>query len=340
MSSFSFSLEEFSRVFDALGELYALSGPKRFPGKGRFSGTDLVKYAPLVSFDELELDEKSSMSPKSLVFPPDETTFYFNGDEFTEAPLEDERETVVFLRPCDINGFRRLDAIFLENGGTKDPYYLRRREKLHFFMIECATSFENCFCVSMGSNVAGEYAVALRFGQDSVLVQVKEELFASLFASGAPSEFTPEFVRENARTVEVPDVDEMPPELFLHPLWDEYDARCIACGRCNTSCVTCTCFSTRDIFYADSRRSGERRRVWDGCHLDGFTDMAGGHSFRKKKGERMRFKTFHKIYDFKKRFGYNMCVGCGRCDDVCPEYISFAECINKVAAALKGGDAK
>jgi anaerobic sulfite reductase subunit A len=30
-----------------------------------------------------------------------------------------------------------------------------------------------------------------------------------------------------------------------------------------------------------------------------------------------------------------MCVGCGRCDDICPEYISFSNIINKVNAAVK-----
>ena len=30
-----------------------------------------------------------------------------------------------------------------------------------------------------------------------------------------------------------------------------------------------------------------------------------------------------------------MCVGCGRCDDVCPEYISYSQIINKVSAAVK-----
>ncbi len=58
--------------------------------------------------------------------------------------------------------------------------------------------------------------------------------------------------------------------------------------------------------------------------------MAGGHDYRTKNGERMRFKTMHKIYDYHKRFGKHMCVGCGRCDDVCPEYISFSKCINKL----------
>ncbi|MCC8177608.1 MAG: 4Fe-4S dicluster domain-containing protein [Cloacibacillus sp.] len=71
------------------------------------------------------------------------------------------------------------------------------------------------------------------------------------------------------------------------------------------------------------------------CMADGFTDVAGGGSYRKKSGERMRFKTLHKIYDFKERFGYQMCVGCERCDDACPEYISFSHCINRLAEAIK-----
>lgn len=340
MAAFSFSREAFASALETLGGRYSLWGPKRLKGKGRFFGTDLVTYAPLESFDDLETEEKSSVSPKEIVFPPDETLFFFTGDRFSEPPLEDDRETVVFLRPCDINGFRRLDAIFLENGGTPDPFYLRRREKLHFFLIECRESFENCFCVPMGSNATDNYAAAFRFGENSVEAEVKDSRFVEFFASGTPSSFAPEFVTENLKKVTLPAVEEMPPEMFTSPLWDEYDTRCIACGRCNTSCVTCTCFSSLDLFYSDSRSCGERRRVWDGCHLDGFTDMAGGHSFRKKKGERMRFKTFHKIYDFRKRFGCDMCVGCGRCDDVCPEYISFSECINRVSEALKGGETR
>ena len=86
----------------------------------------------------------------------------------------------------------------------------------------------------------------------------------------------------------------------------------------------------QDTKLSDDNKIGERRRVWTGCHVDGFTDMAGGHSFRDKNGERMRFKTMHKINDFYKRFDEHMCVGCGRCDDVCPEYISFSKCINKL----------
>ena len=29
------------------------------------------------------------------------------------------------------------------------------------------------------------------------------------------------------------------------------------------------------------------------------------------------------------------CVGCGRCDTVCPEYISYSACINKLNQAVR-----
>jgi anaerobic sulfite reductase subunit A len=91
----------------------------------------------------------------------------------------------------------------------------------------------------------------------------------------------------------------------------------------------------QDIFYKENARTGERRRVWASCHVDGYMDMAGGMSFRKVNGQRMRYKVLHKIYDYKNRFGYHMCTGCGRCDDICPEYISYSACINKLAAAME-----
>lgn len=69
--------------------------------------------------------------------------------------------------------------------------------------------------------------------------------------------------------------------------------------------------------------------------MDGYTEIAGGVDFRKTQGERMRFKVMHKICDFEKRFGSTMCVGCGRCDTVCPEYISYTTLINKLSQRKK-----
>ena len=116
----------------------------------------------------------------------------------------------------------------------------------------------------------------------------------------------------------------------------QYDpTRCIGCGRCNYACPTCSCYTMQDVYYTDNGKVGERRRVGSSCMVDGYTNVAGGGQYRKTQGERMRFKTLHKIRDFRKRFGYDMCVGCGRCDDICGEYISFSNIINKVAAAVE-----
>ena len=64
--------------------------------------------------------------------------------------------------------------------------------------------------------------------------------------------------------------------------------------------------------------------------------MAGGHSFRPTAGDRMRYKVLHKFHDYKARFkDYHMCVGCGRCIDRCPEFISIAATVEKMAKAIE-----
>lgn len=149
-----------------------------------------------------------------------------------------------------------------------------------------------------------------------------------LLPSLRPAEVHPDYVTENREKVTLP--KHLSNESFTLELWQEYGSRCIGCGRCNFVCPTCTCFTMQDIFYQDNPRVGERRRVWASCQVDGYTDMAGGHVYRKSQGDRMRFKVMHKIHDFAKRTGYPMCVGCGRCDAVCPEYISYSNCINRL----------
>lgn len=75
---------------------------------------------------------------------------------------------------------------------------------------------------------------------------------------------------------------------------------------------------------------------WASCMVPGFSDMAGGHHFRQSAGERLRYRALHKVNDYKARNGTeHMCVGCGRCDDRCPQYIKFSRIINKMTAAVR-----
>ena len=142
----------------------------------------------------------------------------------------------------------------------------------------------------------------------------------------------PSHVTQNDITVTIP--SNLTTEVSNSTMWNEYDNRCINCGRCNFVCPTCTSFTMQDLYYSENGKVGERRRVWASCMVDGFTDVAGGGSYRQKNGQRMRFKVLHKVLDYKQRNGYHMCVGCGRCDDICPEYISFSNCINKLQNAM------
>lgn len=330
--------KDFNDILNQLKSEYKIYGPKRFENKGRFSDTDVIGYGEIDKLEDIVLDEKTYFSPKEIIYPIRQTLFYFTEDE-VKVPDAPEDKVIVFLRPCDINGIKRLDTIFLENGPYKDVYYERLREKVKFFMIECTEGFDSCFCVSMNSNKTHDYAVAIRFNEENVLIDLKDRDLLEYFENyGKAEEFTPEYIKENKAKVSIPYPEKVTNEMFEHEVWQEYTRRCIGCGRCNTSCITCSCFTMQDVYYDANKKVGERRRVWASCQIDGFTDMAGGHGFREKQGQRMRFKTMHKINDFYKRFGFHMCVGCGRCDDVCPEYISFSKCINKLYSIVEEGN--
>lgn len=317
---------KFNEGLKYLKKDYRIFAPVMIPFKGTFSDTDMIRYKEVSTFEEMEFAQKSNFSPKEVVLPINQVLFYFTEKEFKESDL-DNKKILIFLRACDINGIKRLDEIYLNNGEEKDYFYKHIREKIKFALVGCKESFRNCFCVSMDSNKTDNYSLGLNIEGEALYLDIKDNEFEVF--NGETVEFNISYVTENLISVDVPEnIDSN--EMIVNPIWDEYDTRCIGCGRCNFVCPTCSCFTMQDIFYKENENVGERRRVWASCQVDGYTDIAGGNSFRKKQGERMRFKTMHKINDFKKRFGYNMCVGCGRCDDACPQYISFSKCIEKI----------
>lgn len=327
--SYKITNDKFDLYLEKWSKEYEIYGPVSIKAGGRFSDTDNIRYEKISRLEEIEYKKKSTFSAKEVLFPVTETLFNIRNEQLSE-PLYIEKKYLIFLRSCDIHAIDRLDTMFLKTGNIEDPYYKRRRENTKFVLIGCSESFENCFCVSMGSNKTENYSMGLKFLDNEVHIEVKDSSFLEDFADASEIEFTADFVRENNYSVSLPDIDKIDFTLFSDEMWEDYEKRCIACGRCNYSCPTCSCFSTTDIKYGENPENGERRRVWAGCQVDKFSDMAGGHTFRKDHGSRMRFKTMHKVYDFKKRFDKTMCVGCGRCDDRCPEYISFAKCINLV----------
>ena len=323
---------EFQNLINNLKKDYNLYAPKMFKGTGTFSDTDIVRYDSISNIDDIEFIKKSNYSFKEAILPITQTLFYFTEDEVKEANIEREKGALIFLRSCDLHAVKRLDQIYLKNG-YEDYYYKRLRDNVKFVLIGCSESFDNCFCVSMNSNKCDEYDLAVNIRDNYFELDCKNNEFKPLLNSYKELDVEIDYVKENDIKVKV--AENLSLDVYKSKMWDEYDARCINCGRCNFVCPTCTCFTMQDIFYTDNGKVGERRRVHASCMVDEYTDVAGGGAYRKKNGERMRFKVMHKVFDYKKRNGYTMCVGCGRCDDACPEYISYSNCINKLEDAMK-----
>ena len=327
--------EGFGQVLKALGQTFRLYAPVLKKGEGRFADDDVVRYDFIGDESELELEKRSEYAFKEFLLPLSETLFFFTEEQVKEADI-DERPVIIFLRSCDMHAIKRLDYIYLHNGEHEDAFYRRRREKVRFALIGCEKSCEDCFCVDMKSNRVEEgYVFSVDKMDGLYRCDVPDAEISKIFADagGREEKVTPCFVRENAVRVTVP--EDVPLSIYQSELWDEYSVRCINCGRCTLVCPTCTCYTMQDVFYTDNGKVGERRRVNASCMIDGYTTVAGGGQYRRKYGERMRFKVLHKLHDFRKRTGYDMCVGCGRCDAVCPEYISFSNCVNKVVDAVR-----
>lgn len=327
--------EKVNEIIKELSKEYDIYAPKRFNKAGRYSDTDMIRYDIIEKAEDIVFDEKSDMPAKEVLGPITQTLFYFTEDEYRESKVS-SKKIIIFMRPCDINAMEHQNKIYLQNGGFKDLYYARLQEKVKIVMMECNKGWDTCFCVSMGSNKSDEYSVAVRNEDGYWLVDVKDDEFDCFKTEEA--DFNVEFVEENELSVELPEIKNKAvlTKLKSHPMWNEFNSRCISCGACTIACATCTCFTTTDIAYNENPNVGERKRTSASCQIEGFTDMAGGHTFRPTAGDRMRYKVLHKFHDYKARFkDYHMCVGCGRCIDRCPEFISIVATVEKMNAAIK-----
>jgi len=321
---------EFSRLVAGLADRFVVYAPCVLKDWGIFSDTDIVGYSEIQNAEQIVFDKKSMYSFKEVILPISETLFYFTDDEMKETKTRLKKErAIVFLRNCDLHALKRLDEVYRSDGNL-DVYYERLRSNALFVVMGCDKGFESCFCESMETNTPANYDAYIISDGEGYIIDSKFDALTEMLESlnAKPTAFEVKNI-SNALKVAIP--QDIPHSVIKSSMWDEYDARCISCGRCNFACPTCSCFTMQDIFYEDNKNAGERRRVWASCHVDGFSDIAGGISFRKSKAERMRFKVLHKIHDYKKRYGHNMCVGCGRCDDICTEYISFTACIARLA---------
>ena len=233
---YSLNAVQAEAVLQALKQNYSVYAPKRFPKQGRYSDTDVIKYAEVEHYEDIVWQVKSDYPAKEVLTPIQQAIFYFTEDEY-RASKGPKKPILILARPCDINAQHVQAKIYAGNGGYTDLYYERMREKVKFALMECNGGDDTCFCVSMGTNKTDDYSLALKFSDEGVQVQVTDETFAPYFEGMPQAGYTPAFVEENELKVTVPDLDDKAVRLALksHPMWKEFDGRCISCGACTVA---------------------------------------------------------------------------------------------------------
>ncbi|MBI5586967.1 MAG: 4Fe-4S dicluster domain-containing protein [Deltaproteobacteria bacterium] len=303
----------------------------------------LPAWSEISEFEDLILFQTPAhLSAKEFLFPPRETLLKFDITNNTcEAVVVAEDQAIIGLHSCDIHGLSLMDRVF--SYGAPDPNYLEKRKRTVIIGTDCFPD-AYCFCASVGTmDVEEGFDLFLHEVKSGFLVRVGTERGGKLLRKftntrAASAKEVKELQEQRSKkessfvtTLDAPAEDL--PGIYAKsndsPVWDKTGSICYGCGSCNTVCPTCYCFDIKDEVKADLT-TGERVRVWDGCTLEDFALVAGGHNFRKGRSERLKHRFNRKFRYLSDRFSALFCVGCGRCSRTCLVKINIAGVTNEL----------
>ena len=315
---------------------YAVYAPKCFAGEGRYCDTPSVRFARITSFAEIDFINKPDASIKEVVLPINHTIGVQIGQTLHPVEEEEQKPLLIFARPCDRHGLARVQKTFAE-----DAYYAKRTAGMKFALLPCQ-QWDTCFCVSVGTNQTEEYDMAMLLEGTQVKLEIRDAALAEALPAQACAldGFTMPVVTENIQKVTPPNLEQCNGktinQLAELPMWQTYAKRCIGCGSCNMACATCTCLQTRRTPVGEDGKVVEVRRVWNGCQVvDSRALERTGKTMAEIVPRRVMQRVLDKFYRPHLSVSKEqLCVGCGRCTDVCPSFISFAHTVNTFSQAL------
>jgi len=292
---------------------------------------DKFSFAPLSSSAELRLDyDVTLQSPKSLLLPAVEEIAEFGDGENYRSVIEDGPFVIFGVHPYDMVAINQMDTIF--SSDNYDVHYMARRKNVTVVACDVQNASENVFAGCMGTAVVDDgFDVLITRTGAAYLVDARTEKGLKLIEAlgDAPEADANDLAaredvwEQNKKTLRKHELKCAPTDLPAlldgaedHPVWEEKSKLCFSCGSCNLVCPTCYCFDVQDEVNWDMK-SGKRKRTWDGCMLEEFALVAGGHNFRGERAERFRHRYYRKGSYLWHRFGQIACVGCGRCISAC-----------------------
>ncbi len=298
----------------------------------------MTLYEPLAAGRELNLAELPRRSAKETFFPLCETILTYERDKegvrVTDVdPCAVPKTLLIGVRPCDAAAAPVLDAVF--SWDYRDEFFLERRKKTTIIGLACTKADDACFCTAVGlspDDAKGSdlFLTPLASGsyRCDAITGKGEALLAAHAALVADGDGTP--VPPAEPGLDKLDLDTIKGWLDTHfedPLWEKIAERCAGCGTCAFLCPACHCF---DIVDEGGEKKGLRRKSWDACGFDKFTNHASGHNPRDVQPQRYRNRIMHKFTYYVDKFGHRLCTGCGRCIRACPVGIDIAAVLEEI----------
>jgi len=333
------SKKEFRAFVDALVQNNRSFGPQQVDTDNK--GNSVYQFKSVQSVDDIAFDyTRTTSSAKHFFLPFREKLSHvaFEGESW-EQHISYAAEPVVLigLRPCDISALNILDDVLL-NGHFPSPYYLAKRKNTFIIGMD-HLPLPDCFCKSMNHHVVttGFNLFCSDIGDNYYLAINSSKAFNFLkeFDTRDPNDddncrlIERRKLIQNSFQTEI-DVTALPSILdieFDSPVWEKWGSKCLNCGTCAMVCPSCYCYSLTESFDLDLKGASREKRLYS-CNLVDFAAVAGGHNFRPKNGDRLKYRYYHQHRGFAENANQQICVGCNRCGRACLSGINPKDVIN------------
>lgn len=315
-----------------------------------------TKQCMFVKVDDIaELDLNApipALPPKHTLFPQFERIMSYQYDKKNQKvdikPDFDVSKKALFgLRSCDLTGVLCMDRFFLGQEFV-DDVYKNHRKNMFIVTNTCNVPFKQCFCVCTDSGPSAQegYDLNLTDLGDQYLVEAGSDKGKALAEKLGLKKSDDSHKKAKADVIDksIDKFDSIAKDnkawisrvvnrvttgLIDEKVWEYIGNQCLECGACSFVCPSCTCFNIVDP--VTGPETADRMRTWDSCSYEGYSRMAGGHNPRHPVEDRRSKRFFCKLsYSQSKKYLRPGCVGCGRCQWVCPGDIGLPNVVTYI----------